>query len=498
MGQPSAAMRPILAGIALLAATAAAIQINPKWNLKYEVPGLCGKWKLGIDNVHPSCKPVALSSGTFATNDDLNDPQEHLGPKVVAAKEFVEFGKDASTGKQNTFTMTSDYWTDPPCFTRKKYCMNWNETAESCAPANIRDCPPFQNRVGFEKDCGCTGKDCTAIGGTVNGLPGKGTNPYCIGLNCPKAACMDEEYYPGCGSYAKSQTWLSTHCTGGTCTFDKPVLQMSIKLKGTVTNMFSPSNKKLSDQTCELVCPCKMVAQGCTWGPTPGKRWNCGEQDFAAYQTCRGCTTTDKGKTWTCPATGAFQDALSKVWKVPYTSEQKDPNARSTPVRFNVDKIEVTPQTADQVTYLNAHCSYKTWAAKTMQDISGCTYSNCRYLASQGLFAKDGDVIPNCDAGKRCLFAQVYRYLDNLLYISKVKTSYSAMMRAGIKASNAYTLISVAESVGCIASTHAGKVHYPDGDYNTNYQEESSATRVTGGSAVSMALALIVLHLFGH
>jgi len=543
----------VSAAAALMMACAAAININPVWDNLYEVPGLCGKWKMGIDNKVPSCKPVATTSGRMM-NDDLYDPKVNLGPNVHAVKEFWEFGTAATgsaTTLYNTFKLTSQYWTDPPCLTRKRWCTNWNETSRTCAVSDVKQCPPYQNRVGFEKDCGCTsssaGWDCSAKGGSKGagyGLPAQGSGPFCIRTAekaCPVEACMDEEFYPGCGSYDEAQTWSDARHGPGT--FAKPSQELNLELSGTISNMFAADSPKLSDQTCDILCPCLEMMPNprkfdpanktCTWGMAPGKRFTCDQYDFTAWKRCQGCIST--GPTWDRSGAGpwkcvdsagnrdtaletmgypqnldagnggnpnfmpAFKDRGSDMFDHVYTGMTKVAfkwnNLKALPVRFNVGKIMVTANSAAQVNYMNAQCPCKTWVAKASQDVAKCTVDNCHFLSAKGLFSKSPEAVANCPANTHCLFAQVYRKGGNWLYVGPMTNTFSGMMRTTVTGRDVYNLISVRPA--CKDSEWATKPHYPDENNGALY-EESSASRISGGSAITMAVALLAAHLFAH
>jgi len=475
---------------------ALAIQIDPTTKDMYPIPGVCGTWMLGIQQNHPPCRAVNTGGGGLHY-EKLVGTQMSIGPKINAAKDEFSFG-------DGTFTTTTTYWADAPCFTRKKTCTQWDHVATisdsggGCPKQYQRNCPSYQNRFMNPKLCG----------GQSN-VPGYGTDPFCFGHACKPSVCPDEEFYPGCGALHTGQNMDAkgeiVKCTAPPCDFWEPgdgtgtskfegMQQMIISMSGTWMNMFDVDADPLAIQSCELICPCKRVNNDwCIWsvqpdfvpsGDQPNRKFTCSQSDFNAYKQCLGCCKCDApsglcsatgDQAWKCPSnaprvpcTGdatttplertssnvAYADPMASIWEVPYHSKY-DPQY-SKPVRFIVGAIHVTPTSKAQTEYLTNTCPCVKWTMGVSMDISECNPSDCAYLSAQSLFAGNKTVIPNCPSGKRCLFAQMYPHQTNFLYIGKVQPTYSQMMRSPIYGDGVYSLTSTKPGcVGAASSTTA-------------------------------------------
>merc|ERR1711871_867338 len=540
--------------LALLAALpiVAAIQINPEYWYNYEIPGVCGRWKLGADDKHPPCRPIRSGGGGFHY-ETLSNANEILGPNVLAANEEITFGVD-SVGMHNTFKTTTAYFDDPPCFTRKKYCANWNATTATCPVGSIRDCPPFQNRPGQCRNPPADGFSLSA--GRRRGVQ-QGTAPYCVGLNCPRTACMDEEFYPGCAAFKaglQSQSWDGKNFPGGT-------KQMTIQLEGTMTNLFGSRGasaqdpfvwqRSIADQTCDVLCPCKAptaAGQSCFWSLSSdaNKTYTCNAHQYSLWKRCQGCRQLHTG-VWECKDSAGvvnptlqnedpkkaygstvndqtklecindkketvacttykvpFRDPKSELFNTPYTTtgDGKTPvvesdSYRALPVRFDVTTISVTPETAEQVTFLSAKCpcgGIVSWTKGTAAQLRTCTSANCHFFAKGGIFEDNKD-LANCPAWKtptnagvprRCLFSQMYRHQELFMYVGRMQPSFADMLFSTVHGMGIYTLVSVKPN--CIKSDPPAKKEFPNVGYDVN-AEAADAPHTVRLSAFSLVVA---------
>jgi len=155
-----------------------------------------------------------------------------------------------------------------------------------------------------------------------------------------------------------------------------------------------------------------------------------------------------------------YKDPLNEVWRNMYSTPIKelydnfdecgiDQPIRSTPVRFDVTSVKVTPHTATQVAYLEKKCpTNKKWTIGKTIDIAD---SNCDYLHVKGLFSQKP--VPDCPTGHKCLFVSVYKHTDNFLYVSKPQKTFAAMMRSPIYADGVYALDGVSNCVSPAPTT---------------------------------------------
>jgi len=223
---------------------------------------------------------------------------------------------------------------------------------------------------------------------------------------------MDEEMYPGCGALK----------TG------KKIEQ--VVLTGVYVAPFASKENiaQLHPKSCQVLCPCSSPAAGCKYDIPGYKGYDvdkCTNEDFAAYTECKG----------------AYNKPTASAWKNMYSSYSKGAQY-SQPIMFQIDSIKVTPYTAEQVTYLTAHCACKSWKKGSASDISKCTNTNCDYLTAKGLFAVTPDY--NCvSKSKRCLFAAVYRHQQLYLYVSRAQPTLAQVIKSPIYSDGIYTLKNV-------------------------------------------------------
>jgi len=155
-----------------------------------------------------------------------------------------------------------------------------------------------------------------------------------------------------------------------------------------------------------------------------------------------------------------YKDPLNDVWRNMYSTPVKelydnfdecgiDQPIRSTPVRFDVSKVLVTPHTASQVDYLNKTCPEGgPWTKDVAVDIAA---ADCQYLFVKGLFSKKP--VPDCPSGHKCLFVSVYKHTDNFVYVSKPQKTFAAMMRSPIFADGVYALDSTSACISPAPAT---------------------------------------------
>lgn len=476
----------VAALLVALAAIASAIQINPNYGEKYEIQNVCGKWRQGADNKIGQCSPTSTGGGGLHFETDITDSGVHLGPNIAGSNDILEFGNADRSGNYNTFKSTTTYWTDPPCFTRKKYCTAYDEAASTCPTAKRKDCPSWQV-TGKKKDC-------------PGSVPGPGSAPYCFGTNCPATSCMDEEYYPGCGAYPSGTTINFPNSAGEDAEFPGGIKEQTIVMKGTVTNFFK-KNAQVAAETCEVMCPCKAVSDRCAWDiGTVGAYYSCSKLEYEAYNECMNVRDPSGDNL------PAFRDPKADAWNTPYSTVNDHKTGvykNAKPVRFEISNIEVTPHTDDQVTYLDANCPCKTWVKGGTQDIVKCAddggASTCKYLEAQGMFHQTGDVLTNCpttyavQAGlkPRCKFAQVYRHDNAFMYIGQRHSNYAAMMRATVRAEDIFTLANV--NPDCIASERTDVSQLENVGYEAM---EDSPASVTATASTMLMAALAIAAMF--
>jgi len=457
------------------------IQIAPDSMKSYPVEGVCGTWKLGIAANLPSCRSVATGGGALHYESLINNDL-HLGPNVQALSDTFEFdvvqNLMAPVKQYPSFRHTSTYWSDPPCFTRKKFCARWDAAKETCPAEYRKDCPAYQNRPG------CGGPKAGFSGGKKNS-----GGAYCVGIECELGGCPDEEFYPGCGALPVSKQ--AGKAGGGE-------RQMVIEMVGTYENIFDKHADALAYQTCEVMCPCKKVAAvgSCLWMANPYiPGLSCTESDYRAYVSCLGCVSKNDTSSPMTATRGpcdlnnptplakenpnvAFSDPMSEFFATPYTSGATGPSyhKRSTPIRFHVVNTLVTPTSDEQTAYLNANCNAcPDWKKNVRQDMESCEANpqirggvngTCKYLAATGLFGvkeKDwginsGLLDLNCGKEKtgRCLYAQVYRHQEIFMYVSKVQSTYAQMLRSPIYGDGIYKLINTAPGCDAVDGASGG------------------------------------------
>jgi len=329
-------------------------------------------------------------------------------------------------------------------------CEAWDSTSHTCPAGKMRMCPSYQNRVGQEKHCGK--------------VPGPGTAPYCRPGDSACAgkasACRDEEFYPGCGALetvvakvkdtdASPDKTFTLGQADGISPPKKGLMVESIYFEGTYVNLFDDANiKKIADNTCDVLCPCKTKKVGCVFDMAGYKGYGfskCSADDFAAYTDCRT----------------AYKTKNSPQWANMYSSNAQYGTEYSTPVMFQVDKITVKTTSDGQTTFMKANCpcgDASKWSKGTARDITKCTLANCKYLGSKGLFSISPE--PNCPAGKHCLFASIYRHQGVFLYISRMESTFASAVKSPIYSDGIYTLSGGANDCLSAASTLKGSFMY--------------------------------------
>lgn len=135
-----------------------------------------------------------MSTGGGALHfETLVNNHENLGPSILASSDAFSF--DADGDNEGAFTQVTNYWDDPPCHTRKKYCLQWNDTDRSCPECMQRNCPAYQAHVG--------------------GLAAKCTGPYAAGKGGRQALLRGHRLSAGRLPRRGDVPWLWSHSQNG-------------------------------------------------------------------------------------------------------------------------------------------------------------------------------------------------------------------------------------------------------------------------------------------
>jgi hypothetical protein len=245
----------------------------------------------------------------------------------------------------------------------------------------------------------------------------------------------------------------------------------TLEMQGEMVNMFGAGYTQILKGTCNDLCPGGVV--NCPAGQENTAACVCDKSDFEAWEQCQGSTKTKCVNNQVVPAAASpaqwkssicpkgqlpneanncvltpYYDPKDDAWRNMYSSGncETDNGVRSTPVRFDVKVLKVTPHTQAQATYLKQKCASATFTPQQVTDLSGYTVAQCEYLGTKGLLAKTP--VADCPSGK-CLFSKMYKHDQNFLYISRPKKSFATMMRSSLDSDSVLKLIDVADCNSC-------------------------------------------------